>query len=478
MDNTDLTTDPIAQWYSAVVEKCHLDPTTFQLMQGNLILNYTSETLWNIFDVIPPKSLNHFYNPAQINLFSDNYGAIIQNLKPGNPIVSEAVQTWADAGGAIGIKAFNKTIKDLKQELQASSGITFSMNITSESPKLSQTWASGNIESSPISLFEGDQIENADTIINVEFKKLITFVSAPLSKQSTLNPDLHKYKPWYNSAALQLAYHEKEIWSQPQSWNTFFGQQGSNLRCCVSLVVVDGVTIETNSTNKIVFWPYPLQFNTDSKKPTKTVNRQTVKMESPLGNPLILGVNVLTVPRFLGISTTPITESSKISKELEEILNSMNVIRKIAIAIANNTEKKLINPKYYLEDGEIKRTDLTIYEKEVGFVASRKTEYSVFGSWGVVTYEIENTNKKLAIMWSVPFDYVLYENWFKLAIINLNNQTDKNLLDDMYYNKGMTKGKVKKAATGSETWQQEGYILQGIMGTGGSATLNMSINSI
>lgn len=137
-----------------------------------------------------------------------------------------------------------------------------------------------------------------------------------------------------------------------------------------------------------------------------------------------------------------------------------------------------MNPKYYLEHGEIKRADLTIYEKEVGFVASRKTEYSTFGTWGVVTYEIENTDKKLAIMWSVPYNYGFYENWFKLSIINLNNQTDKNLLDDMYYNQGMTKGKVKKAATGSETWQQEGYILQGIMGTGGSATLNMSINSI
>ena len=475
MNNANFNPDIIERWYHTVVDKCRLDPTSFQLMQGNQVLNYTSETLWNIFDVIPPKSLNHFYNPAQINLFSDNYGAIIQSLKSDNPIVSEAVQTWTAIGGTTDIKAFNKTIKDLKQELEASSSISFSVNTTSESPNVSQSWASGNIESPGFSLFQGDKIDNSETIINVEFKKIITFVSAPLSKKSTLNPDLNNYKPWYNSAALQLAYHEKETWSRPQSWNTFFGQGGSNFRCCVSLVVVDGVTIETKSTNKIGFCPCPLQFDTDSQKPTKTVTGQTVKMESPLGNPLILGANVLTVPRFLGISTTPITESSKISKELEEILCSMNVIRKIAIAIANDTEKELINPKYYLEHGEIKRADLHIYEKEVGFVASRKTEYSTFGTWGVVTYEIKNTNKKLAIMWSVPYNYGIYENWFKLSIINLDSQTDKNLLDDMYYNKGMTKGKVKKAATGSETWQQEGYILQGIMGTGGSATLNIQL---
>lgn len=444
---TDLTT----QWYNALVKNCRLDPTTFKLMQGNLVLNYTSESLWDIFDAIPPKSLNNIYDPAQNNRFSDNYGAIIASLKPDNSIVSEAVQTWDNAGGFTSTKAFNKTIEHLKQEISGSSGYSFSIN-----------------------LVEGDQIEDADTIIKVTFEKLITFIAAPLSKQSTLDPVLVKYKPWYNSAALQLGYREKEIWSQPESWNTYFGQQGSDLRCCVSLVVVDGVTIETSSTNESVFWP---SLSLKEEKPEQTVIEGRVKMESPLGNPLILGANVLTIPRFLGFSTTPITDSSKISKELEEILNSMDVIRKIAIAIANNTEKKLINPKYYLENGEIPRADLTIYEKEVGFVASRKTEYSTFGTWGVVTYQIENTNKKLAIMWSVPFNYTIYENWFKLAIINLDNQTDKNLLYDMYYNKGMTKGKVKKASTGSETWQQEGYILQGIMGTGGSATLNISIRA-
>ncbi len=251
------------------------------------------------------------------------------------------------------------------------------------------------------------------------------------------------------------------------------------LRCCVSLIVVDGVEISSNDERGLCPDFLSLSTNDTRQKPLKTLikNGRLVKMESPLGNPLILGVNVLTIPRCLGFSTIPITDSSKVSEELEKILNSMNVIRKIAIAVKNNTENKLINPQYYLENGEIQRTDLAIYGKEVGFVASRKTEYSSFGTWGVVTYKIENTIKKLAIMWSVPFNYTSYDNWFKLAIINADMQTDKYLLYDMYYNKGITKGEVKKASTGSEIWQQEDYILQGIMGTGGSTTLNMSIHS-
>lgn len=439
-----MTPDFTAKWYNAIVENCNLDPKTFQLIQGNITLNYTSEPLWNILDAIPIKSSNYLYNPVQSNLFSNNYGTIIKILKPSNPIVQEAIEVWNNAGGYTNTKAYSKTIKNIKQELDSAQTYTFKMNIASE-------------------------CLDPDTI--VKFQKLTTFVAEPLSKQSKLNPELQGYKPWYNSAALQLAYHEKEAWLNPQDWNTYFGKQGSMLRCCVNLIVVDGVEISSNNERGLCPDFSSLIPNDTRQKLIKT----TIK--SSLGNPFILGVNVLTIPRYLGFSTIPpITDSSKVSEELEKILNSMDVSRKIVIAIGNNTENKLINPQYYLENGEIQRTHLTIYDQEVGFVASRKTEYLSFGTWGVVTYKIENTIKKLAIMWSVPFNYTFYENCFKLAIINADMQTDKNLLYDMYYNKGMTKGEVKKASTGSEIWEQEDYILQGIMGTGGSTTLKMSIN--
>jgi len=73
-----------AQWYNAVVNGCHLDPDTFQLIQGATPLGSTSETLWNILDVVPPLSVSNYYNPSQLNVFSTDYGAVINNLKPQN----------------------------------------------------------------------------------------------------------------------------------------------------------------------------------------------------------------------------------------------------------------------------------------------------------------------------------------------------------------------------------------------------------
>src|SRR5258708_39789736 len=73
-----------AQWYNAIVHGCGLDQSTFQLFQGNGAIGATSEILWNIFDVVPPAAVSNYYNPSQANVFSSNYGTIVNNLNPQN----------------------------------------------------------------------------------------------------------------------------------------------------------------------------------------------------------------------------------------------------------------------------------------------------------------------------------------------------------------------------------------------------------
>lgn len=70
------------QWYNAVVTGLSLNPNNFQLFQGSTTTGSTSEWIWNILDAIPPKSVNHFYDPAQINNFSQDYQSVIAALKP------------------------------------------------------------------------------------------------------------------------------------------------------------------------------------------------------------------------------------------------------------------------------------------------------------------------------------------------------------------------------------------------------------
>jgi hypothetical protein len=191
-----------AQWYNAVVTGCHLDPASFQLVQGNAPLGATSEALWNILDVVPPLSVSNYFNPSQMNVFSTDYGAVINNLKEQNaskfqndmgdyyaqwraylktsPTVPQggivalfnnwaqlnlppdlaqqtytdyqqiaqgtvpvAVQMWLNAGGGVGgVKAYNGTIAQLNSAIQSAPGASFGLNSSTASSDISHTWAS------------------------------------------------------------------------------------------------------------------------------------------------------------------------------------------------------------------------------------------------------------------------------------------------------------------------------------------------
>lgn len=190
-----------AQWYNAVVTGCHLDPASFQLVQGNSPLGATSEILWNLFDAVPPASINNMFNPSQGNVFSTDYGAVINNLKEQNAnkfqndmgdyyaqwraylktsptmpqggitalfnnwaqlnmppdqaqqcytdyqqisqgTVPAAVQLWLNAGGSTGgVKAYNATIAQLQSALQASAPVSFTLNSQTASSDVSHSWA-------------------------------------------------------------------------------------------------------------------------------------------------------------------------------------------------------------------------------------------------------------------------------------------------------------------------------------------------
>jgi len=70
------------QWYNAIVTGLSLSPNNFQLFQGTESTGATSDWIWNILDAIPPKSINNYYNPSQTNNFSQDYQAVIAQLKP------------------------------------------------------------------------------------------------------------------------------------------------------------------------------------------------------------------------------------------------------------------------------------------------------------------------------------------------------------------------------------------------------------
>lgn len=75
------------------------------------------------------------------------------------------------------------------------------------------------------------------------------------------------------------------------------------------------------------------------------------------------------------------------------------------------------------------------------------------GTVGVLTYDLFErqancATEKLAIMFSVPFDYNMYKNWFAVGIYSLGKECNESLYKEMYYNKEQ-QGFVREEAKGS-----------------------------
>jgi cytotoxic protein len=162
---------------------------------------------------------------------------------------------------------------------------------------------------------------------------------------------------------------------------------------------------------------------------------------------------------------------------LSDLLQALSADRKVAIAINNYTDRALAHPHAFTDSGGIHSINLEVAGGLAGFISAEKTKGPIArGTVGVVGYILKGLHLKLVIMWQVPFDYTLYSNYFKLAVISSHIAIDKTLFKDMYFDKHqITLGNAQKAEGGTGIRHCSGYELEGVMGSSGEATLNTSI---
>ncbi|MDB9460613.1 hypothetical protein PN480_05950 [Dolichospermum circinale CS-1225] len=153
------------------------------------------------------------------------------------------------------------------------------------------------------------------------------------------------------------------------------------------------------------------------------------------------------------------------------LLGQLSVTRKIAIVINNHTGWDLVEPKYHLYSGTTKDVPTWIPKRKAAIVLASKTSSSARGTAGVITYRLNGADARLAILWSIPYDYNLYENWFATEMILTRDAINGNLFDRLY--NGPT---VKKASNGYQEigpiWNY--YRIGGTMGTAGDSVLNIN----
>jgi hypothetical protein len=348
-------------WYEAIIASCGLSSKNFQLAQGVTPLPSTSDQLWSIFDAIPPKSINHYYDPAQYNFFSQNYGAIINNLWPQvaetmgvaergelhallealdlrdasptsltdaltrrsfsssvalelahDPVV-RAIALWVASGGSTGPKAYDQTIDDLERGLQQADGCTVVYEVNGDGNREKGNWAASQIQAPPkaitTKIARNSEILALATApnsrIEAHFDHLFVCAASPLGPRASSSGVAGTQ--WYFRPALALAYRNasQSVWKAGEpSWESTFGSDGSLLRVCSSIVVVDGATFQATGATMSTEWSDPGSLAAIVPVPEASLVLEDVSAAAGAVRfrsraPYLLGVNVTPIGEVL-----------------------------------------------------------------------------------------------------------------------------------------------------------------------------------
>ncbi|XP_049319883.1 DELTA-actitoxin-Afr1e-like [Astyanax mexicanus] len=166
---------------------------------------------------------------------------------------------------------------------------------------------------------------------------------------------------------------------------------------------------------------------------------------------------------------------------VETISQSMNTNRNVAIQITNYSSKyTLVEPSVYTYSGFCSSPPQPTINKNTQEVCSfSKTGHTACGAVGVLTYKILPDDKlhrpeKLAIMFSVPFNYNHYENWFALGVYEAGKSCNYDLYYQMYYERGPFK---REKGTGSVlTYSSKTVDLSGTMSPQGYSVIKVELS--
>ncbi|XP_060735182.1 uncharacterized protein LOC132852142 [Tachysurus vachellii] len=167
---------------------------------------------------------------------------------------------------------------------------------------------------------------------------------------------------------------------------------------------------------------------------------------------------------------------------IDSISHSIGTMRNVSIQITNFTDSyTLSNPRTYTSSGYcLNPPQPTVARKTSEACSFTKTHFSARGCVGVLAYKIlkdeEHFVGELVIMFSVPFDYNLYENYFALGIIENHVSCNDDLFYEMYNMKGTF---TRERAKGSEVmYCGQGTCVKGTMSPAGNAIIKVEFRDL
>uniref|UniRef100_A0A7N8YEC5 Uncharacterized protein n=1 Tax=Mastacembelus armatus TaxID=205130 RepID=A0A7N8YEC5_9TELE len=115
--------------------------------------------------------------------------------------------------------------------------------------------------------------------------------------------------------------------------------------------------------------------------------------------------------------------------------------RQCTIELKNKCKRySLCNPRMYFESGGCVVPPSPFIDSSTSeMIHFCKTPHAPRGAVGVFTYELlhNDTNQhteKIAVMYSVPYDFNLYSNWYAVGVFDKSKECDRDLYYNMYNN--------------------------------------------
>ncbi|XP_064815477.1 DELTA-sagatoxin-Srs1a-like [Oncorhynchus masou masou] len=191
-------------------------------------------------------------------------------------------------------------------------------------------------------------------------------------------------------------------------------------------------------------------------------------------------VNIQVLRATIAI-TTAIMSIPTGAESLMLISSSIPTNRNCTIETTNYCSSHvLVNPKVHMHSGyNLSPLEPTVGPSKRDVSTFTKTAGTARGAVGVFTYELFNPSNNndteiIAVMFSVPFDYNLYSNWFAVGIFNNCKLCDQTLYHEMY--NSVERKFVRGEGDGSSiTYKGDHVTIKASMSCGSSAVMKVEV---
>lgn len=166
----------------------------------------------------------------------------------------------------------------------------------------------------------------------------------------------------------------------------------------------------------------------------------------------------------------------------ESVSATMSTNRNCTVEITNiSSVYCLINPKVYMSSGySCHPPQPTIRSTKTEVCSFTKNDNTATGAVGILTYDLFHMQnrmctERMAILFSVPFDYQRYKNVLGVGLFESGRGCDKALYNHMYEGKDLSQFTRIEAAGSGITHKAHNVELRATMSNVGKAIIKMEL---